>query len=180
MRAIWGKMIGATALCFLMIQTVSAQPFHQLTIGDFEGAPHRGGPAVAYTHCSIGYQYTAQRKDGYYLLNFDIKLDLDREQSWIDRSRITSSDMMNEILNHEQGHYIIAYFEQQELLRIVGRTRFGSDYKQKAQEILERIHSKYEQLTKDYDEDTNHSQNRAQQHSWDVYFNKRLKYMPPV
>lgn len=173
-------MFCAAVLCILSAHLAWAQPFRQLTVKDFEGSPQHGGPAVAYTHCSIGFQYTAERKDGYYLLNFDIRLELDREQSWIDRARISSSQMLTEILNHEQGHYNIAYFEQQELLRTVGRTRFGADYKQRAQEIFDRIHSKYEQLTRDYDDDTHHSQNRAQQQSWDRYFLRRLKFMPSV
>lgn len=166
------------AMLLMRTWVLSAQPYRQLTLDDFGGAPHRGTPTIAYTHCSIDFKYTAMRKEGYYLLNFDIRLEMNKDQSWIDRARITSAQMLTEILDHEQGHYIIAYFEQQELLRIVGKTRFGSDYKERAQEIFDRIHGKYEQLTLDYDEDTNHSQNRIQQQSWDKYFLKRLRYMP--
>ncbi|HTD99311.1 MAG TPA: DUF922 domain-containing protein [Mucilaginibacter sp.] len=180
MRKGFVKVAFTAAILLMCPWLLCAQPYRQLTPGDFEAAPQHGTSTIAYTHCSIGYQYTAQRKNGYYLLNFEISLEIDRDQSWIDRARITSADMMAEILNHEQGHYIIAYFEQQELLRTVGKTRFGADYKERAQEIFERIHSKYEQLTIDYDEDTGHSQNRTQQHSWDAYFLKRLKYMPPA
>ena len=97
----------------------------------------------------------------------------------MDKSSITSSEMLAEVLKHEQGHYIIAYLEQQELLREVAKTVFGSDYQYRAQEIFDRIDAKYKQLNQDYDEDTGHMANRVQQISWDKYFQKKLEYMPP-
>jgi hypothetical protein len=176
MRLILRGMICAVALLG-SLQFASAQQYHRLTLADFEARPQRGGDAVAYTHCSIGFQYTAEAKDGYYLLNVYVSLEINRDQSWIDRKRI-SSDMMTYVMNHEQGHYTIAYLEQQEILRTVSKTRFGSDYKIRAQEIFDRIHEKYEQLTKDYDDDTNHSQNHTQQNSWDEFFRRKVEYLP--
>jgi hypothetical protein len=77
------------------------------------------------------------------------------------------------------GHYNIAYLEQQEVIRTMTRTRFTSNYRQEAMNIFNSIDAKYKQLNIDYDEDTRHMQNRQQQRSWDIYFNKRLEYMPP-
>jgi predicted secreted Zn-dependent protease len=104
---------------------------------------------------------------------------MNRDRSWIDRSRITSKELLTEILKHEQGHYNIAYLEQQEVIRTMTRTRFTSNYRQEAMDIFNSIDAKYKQLNIDYDEDTRHMQNRQQQRSWDIYFNKRLEYMPP-
>jgi hypothetical protein len=171
-------------LCVLIIglgsiRMASAQPYQQLTIDDFEGAPRSHIGVIAYTNCTIDFRYQAFRKNGYYLLDFDIKLMMNRDKSWMDKSRVTSPEMLAEILKHEQGHYIIAYLEQHELLREVGKTRFGADYQQRAQEIFDRIDAKYKQLNLDYDEDTAHMTNREQQHSWDVYFSRKLEFMPP-
>jgi len=88
--------------------------------------------------------------------------------------------MLAEILKHEQGHYTIAYMEQQEVLREVNKIRFRADYQQRAAEIFNRIDAKYKQLNLDYDDDTAHMTNRVQQHSWDVYFYRKLQFMPPV
>jgi len=87
--------------------------------------------------------------------------------------------MLAEVLRHEQGHYTIAYMEQQELLRTVSKTIFYANYQSAAQSIFNRIDAKYKQLNIDYDIDTQHMQNRTQQQSWDAYFKKRLTYMPP-
>jgi hypothetical protein len=167
-------------LCAGGNQMVSAQLYHQLTTDDFEGAPRLHTGVIAYTNCTIDFRYEAYRKNGYYRLDFDIRLILNSNRSWMDKSRITSSEMLAEILKHEQGHYIIAYLEQQELLREVGKTRFGADYQYRAQAIFDRVDAKYKQLNHDYDEDTEHMTNRVQQNSWNTYFRRRLEYMPPT
>ena len=86
--------------------------------------------------------------------------------------------MLKEILEHEQGHYLIAWMEQQELQRTVGKTVFHEDYQFVAQNIFDRIDAKYKQLNIDYDLDTQHMVNRVQQQSWDAYFKKRIAFMP--
>ena len=86
--------------------------------------------------------------------------------------------MLTEVLRHEQGHYFIAYMEQQELLRAVSKTVFQSDYQYTAQQIFNQIDAKYKQLNEDYDTDTQHMINREQQSSWNAYFQKRMAYMP--
>jgi predicted secreted Zn-dependent protease len=92
--------------------------------------------------------------------------------------KINTKELLAEILKHEQGHYNISYMEQQELLRTVGRTVFHADYHTVADRIFDRIDAKYKQLNQNYDIDTQNSTNRVQQHSWDVYFQQRLNYMP--
>lgn len=175
------KAAYASAVLLLFTVAAFAQPHRQLTTDDFQGYPRANNRGVvAYTNCTIDFRFQASRDGGgSYRLNFNVTLQMNRDRSWIDRSRITSQAVMAEILKHEQGHYTIAYLEQQEVLRTVSRVRFSSNYQNEAMAIFNRIDAKYKQLNKDYDEDTEHSTNRQQQHSWDVYFIKRLDYMPP-
>lgn len=172
------RLTGLLAIVLAFTISAHAQDFHQLTADDFQGAPHTNTATVAYTHCSINFQYQAQRMRNYYKLDFNIQLLMNRYKSWMDKSRITSAEMMEEVLRHEQGHYIIAYMEQQELLRAVRKTTFYADYQSVAQSIFDRIDAKYRQLNLDYDADTNHMLNRTQQESWNAYFRKRLEFMP--
>jgi predicted secreted Zn-dependent protease len=134
---------------------------------------------IAYTNCTIDFQYQAHPQRGYYRLDFNIRLLLNNNKSWMDKDRVTSAEMLAEILKHEQGHYTIAYMEQQELRRTVARTVFHDDYQYEARNIFDRIDAKYKQLNLDYDADTNHMRNRDQQQSWDAYFKKQLEFMPP-
>ena len=166
------------AVLCLSWHLTSAQAYRQLTADDFGGRPQRNSGTIAYTNCSIDFKYQAYHKRDYYQLYFTIRLMVNRDRSWMDKERINSAGMLAEVLKHEQGHYIIAYLEQQELLREVGHTRFGADYQYRAQELFERIDAKYKQLNQDYDEDTNHMINRIQQASWDKFFQRKLEYMP--
>jgi len=171
----------AFALLLLASTGLFAQPFRQLTINDFKGSPRANNRGVvAYTNCTIDFRFQATRGNDGYRLNFNVRLNMNTDRSWIDHSRITSPQVLAEILKHEQGHYNIAYLEQQEVLRTMGRTRFTGNYQNEAMAIFNRIDAKYKQLNIDYDEDTAHSTNRQQQHSWDVYFDKRIDYMPPL
>jgi hypothetical protein len=179
-KLLWAMCV--LALNFIILQKAAAQQhdYHQLTIDDFQGVPRSNGDGViAYTNCTIDFHYEATPANGYYRLNFRITLQLNHYRSWMDKSRVTSRQQLAEILRHEQGHYIIAYMEQQELLRVVGRTVFHEDYQRAAQEIFDRVDAKYKQLNRDYDDDTHHMVDRTQQKSWNDYFNRQLAYMPP-
>jgi len=178
MKFRFAKLI-CVAILWLSFSDAGAQPYRQLTIDDFQGVPNSNAGTIAYTNCSIEYSYTAKREKNYYILDFSILLKLNSDQSWVNKGRIATAEMMAEILKHEQGHYIIAYMEQQELLRTVSKTVFYADYQYQADNIFNRIDAKYKQLNLDYDADTQNSTNREQQRSWDAYFQKRLTYMPP-
>ncbi|MBS1529614.1 MAG: DUF922 domain-containing protein [Bacteroidetes bacterium] len=153
-----------------------AQPYRQLSAGDFAGEPQRGGLTVASTACFIDLKYDVHARNGHYQLNFYVNLLVDRERSWIDRERVNTSDMLAEILKHEQGHYNINYLEQQELLHVLEGGQYTDNYKEEVSAIFDRIHIKYDQLNKDYDDDTENSRNRKQQASWDKYFQRRLGF----
>jgi hypothetical protein len=179
MKVSFTKSIGVAALFLLTISRASAQQFHQLTINDFGGTPRANARGVvAYTNCTINFKYEATRRNEGYVLNAIVNLVLNANRSWLDRSRVTSAQMLAEVLKHEQGHYTIAYLEQQEVLREIGQTRFSRNYQYEAMAIFNRIDAKYKQLNTDYDEDTQHMTDRVQQHSWDAYFQKRLQFMP--
>ena len=143
-KLLW--VIGVLALNFVTLNECVAQQhdYHQLTINDFQGVPRANGTdVIAYTNCTIDFHYEATPKNGYYLLNFRITMQMNHTRSWMDKARVTSQEQLAEILRHEQGHYIIAFMEQQELLRTVGRTVFHADYQRVAQEIFDRIDAKY-------------------------------------
>lgn len=167
----------------LTLGSASAQypaPYHHLTAREFAGVPtYSSGDFVAMTNCNIDFNYSAHAEKNYYLLTCNIHLIFNHNQSWIDRRRINTNAMMDEVLKHEQGHYTIAYLEQQELLRTISRTVFTANYQREASNLFDKIHQKYAQLSLDYDADTEHMRNKQQQHSWDEYLRKKLAYMPP-
>jgi hypothetical protein len=178
-RTLFLRLLGSVAFLLLDITAAQAQYYRQLTI-DFRSVPQSNTNVVAYTNCSIDFSYVAHHENDYYILDFNIALKVNNNKSWMDTRRITSADMLAEILKHEQGHYIIAYMEQQELLRTVSKTVFYASYQNQAREIFDRIDAKYKKLNVSYDVATQHMVNRPEQQSWDAYFKKQLEYMPPL
>ncbi|MCC8424969.1 hypothetical protein [Mucilaginibacter sp. UR6-11] len=171
---------GCILLCANNLAFGQDGAYRQLTADDFRGAPRPSAGSIAYTNCTIDFHYHAVGGDNNYRLTFDVQVIMQHDKSWIDKRRITSDRMLTEVLKHEQGHYNIAFMEQQEILREAARTRFTSNYKAQASALFDRIHTKYEHLNANYDDDTRHMLDATQQHSWDVYFQRRLAYMPPV
>src|ERR1700728_118782 len=119
-RLVW--LIGV-ALLGLSFTKANAQPYRYLTVDDFQGVPDsHNGENVAFTNCNIEFSYTAHKERNYYRLDFSILVVMDHEKSWLDRNKAPSREYLAEILKHEQGHYNMAYLEQQELLRTVSHT----------------------------------------------------------
>ena len=179
------SFVGAicTALWIACTYNATAQSasYHRLNADEFEGMPGGIPGMVAYTSCYIDFHYRVTNdKRNNFNLTFDIHLLFNRDKSWIDKKRLQSGAMLTDIMNHEQGHYTIAYMEQQELMRTVSKTRFTANYQAEARAIFDRIDAKYQQLNNNYDNDTRNSLDKVQQHSWDEYFKKRLTFMPPA
>ncbi|WDF55062.1 DUF922 domain-containing protein [Mucilaginibacter sp. KACC 22063] len=165
--------ICAIAFCFIGMCAVNAQAYHQLHTSDFQAKP-RAGNEIAYTNCTVDFSYQPVYNRGNYQLTFNVNLRMNKDQSWLDRSRIISEAMLADVLQHEQGHYNLAYMMQQEMISVFNRTRFGSNYEQQVHNIFAAIKKKYTQLNLDYDEDTAHMQDRKQQNSWNAYFQQQL------
>lgn len=178
------KWMGLAA--FVLGITVGAsaqqqQQYHQLTASDFAGVPRSNARGVvAYTNCTIDFKYQVTRRNGNYVLNAIVQLLLNSNKSWLDRGQVSTRQQLVEVLKHEQGHYAIAYLEQQEILRNINKTRFSRNYQYEAMAIFNRIDAKYKQLNTDYDDDSQHMTNRVQQQSWDLYFQKMLRFMPDL
>ena len=156
--------------------TAAAQPFKKITLNDFQGAPKpaENGEEIAFTSCSIQFSYTAKKELDYYLVTFSIKLVLNKNQSWIDKTKLIDKKAIDDLLDHEQGHYDIAYLEQQELLSTAEHSIFYDDYVSAAKKMFNSIDSKYRRLNQQYDIETENSANKLAQRKWDIYFMKRL------
>lgn len=180
MMSVFGKAAGLFTLCLLLAGNVLGQQYRVLTAQDFQGSPRANyNGVVAYTNCSLSYSYQVGRKNGIYQLSFKVPLVMNNQLSWLNH-KLIPAERLAEVLKHEQGHYIIAYLQQQEVLRTFARTNFGRDYNIVINDIFNRIDAKYKQLNIAYETETNHMLNRVQQASWDRYLDKCLNTLPPV
>jgi hypothetical protein len=176
MKRRYERRICVLVLCLLGSVVALAQPYRQLTASDFTGAvPAGSGFYVAHTSCNVTMNYNVRRlQQGYYQLAFKIRLQFNPERSWINRQMVTNPDMMAEVMRHEQGHYQIAYLMQQEMISELNRQRYTGDYQRQANNVFNRIDDKYRRMNTDYDNDTQHMQNRKQQEAWANYLSREL------
>ncbi len=173
MRISFVRVICVIAFVFTGMREANAQAYHQLSPVDFQGvAPN--GSYIAYTNCTIDYTYQPVYMNGYYKLKINVNVQVNKNRSWIDRSRVNTPEMLAEVMKHEQGHYIFAYLMQQEMMQAGNNMRFGADYDHQITAVLNKIKNKYKQLNDDYDDDTSHMINRKQQNAWDMYFKQQV------
>ncbi|MFD1257198.1 DUF922 domain-containing protein [Mucilaginibacter terrae] len=176
MKLRYVRLICALALCLTASIAATAQPYQQLTPNDFTGqVPQGSGFYVAHTSCNVTMNYDVRRQQqGNYKIVFNIRLQFNPNRSWLNRQMITNTDMMAEVLRHEQGHYQIAYLMQQEMISELNLQRYTGDYQRQANNVFNRIDDKYRRMNTDYDNDTQHMQNRKQQDAWATYLNREL------
>ncbi|WP_460680911.1 DUF922 domain-containing protein [Mucilaginibacter koreensis] len=166
---------GLLAVCLLLSSTLMAQPWHRLTMDDFWGYPPGTNSAfVAYTNCQISYSYDARIRNGQYVLTFYVNMNMNHQKSWMNKVHAMESGKIDEILRHEQGHYNMAYLEQQELLQAFNQTRYGPNYPEQVKQIFTSIDTKYRNLNQDYESDTMHMLDRDRQNQWNAWFGNQI------
>lgn len=163
------------AIGLLLAPALMAQPWHQLTMDDFQGVPPGSSSAyIAYTNCWIHYDYDVRKSNGQYTINFYVKMAMNPTKSWMNKSEVVSSGLLQEVLRHEQGHYNMAYLEQQELQQALNQTSYGADYQRQITDIFEAIDQKYRNLNQAYEQESQHMLNRPLQQKWNVWFREQI------
>lgn len=151
-----------------------AQSYHRLAARDFAGTPPTDEGFVAYTNCYVSYSYQPTRHNGIYNIDFDVRLYLNNNKSWIRFNQLKSREMLLNVLRHEQGHYNIAYLMRNELYSAFNHQRYTANYQAEISRIFKRVEAKYHQLNDDYENETQHMTHTQNQEKWDNWFSKQL------
>lgn len=128
----------------------------QLTWADFKGTPDPHSTNAALTNSTINLEYGYNNKG----LIYNIKCRFNKSLSW---GRVRN----DYILKHEQGHFDIAEIHARKLHRALAAYTFNS---KTVNDDVTRIHNdvinEHVALQKQYDLQTNHSLDSAQQSVW--------------
>ena len=165
----------AIAVTFILIlpNLTMAQAYHRLTARDFTGQPTDNSFA-AYTNCAVVYNYTPTRHNGVYNIDFDVRVILNNNSSWINFREVTSNAMLQEILKHEQGHYNIAYLMRNEAYSVLSHHRYSANYQYEIAQLYRQVELKYHQINVDYEAQTQHMTDAKNQAKWDNWFSRQL------
>ncbi len=156
----------------------NAQYYHRLAATDFEGSPPRGTNFLAYTHCSVTYNYQVTQYNNRYDVDFDVQIDLNKDKSYIRLNEVKDLDMLHHVLMHEQGHYNIAYLLKCELAKVFKSHRYTANYQNEITTLFTQVNDKYQHLNDEYERQTEHMQNDANQEKWNAWFSRAIDNTP--
>ncbi len=150
--------------------TIYYQPSLKITWADFRGKPPLNNPAGAVT--SSGFAYNADihfDDDDQMTLDLDVYCYFTRHNSW--KKPSTSSAYH---LEHEQHHFDITYLTTLNFIKAVKQAHFTStNYSQLLYDLFNSSYDKNTAMQHQYDSETQHSIDKAQQESW----NKKITDM---
>jgi len=112
------------------------------------------------------YNVDQQNADGSVRLAVRLKVVPDSTGSYFDKSRV-AEPYVAYLLNHEQGHINIGYIIGNMLRSALNLTVYSSNYKEEIKANFNKFYAKFDKLQQQYDEETNHSQNKTAQALWD-------------
>lgn len=128
----------------------------KLTWDDFKAAPQQMGSTVAMTTTHLGFSYSITNGKVTYVIDCQFE----KKKSW----GLVKNDW---ILKHEQGHFDIAEIFARKLNKAVGEYQFNKNTFQKDLDaIYKSVVNEKEKFQQLYDEETDHSRNKARQEEW--------------
>jgi hypothetical protein len=153
---------------------LSAQTYHRLTQADFAATPVADNAFAAYTNCYVSYSYNPVRHNGNYIIDFNVRVQVNAAKSWIRFDLMKNREMLSSVLRHEQGHYNIAYLMRNELYAAFTRRHYTANYQAEIVAVFKDIESKYHKINDDYEYQTQHMSNVNNQQQCDAWFSKQL------
>lgn len=137
----------------------------KLTWDDFKAAPQQMGNTVAMTTTHLGFSYSVANGK----VTYKIDCQFEKNKSW----GLVKNDW---ILKHEQGHFDIAEIFARKLNKAVGEYQFNKNTFQKDLNVIYRsIVDEKEKFQQQYDDETDHSRNKAKQEEWIKKIEAELK-----
>lgn len=148
------------------------ETIRKLSWSDFTGKVDDSSPFFAYTYYDIKSKGGNIKiiGDSVNIGNFEVTLELSPNKSWAKKDKVTS-----ELLIHEQGHFNLGILAMKEMLDKFRESKFTrSNYNTGLQNIVTEALKKYNNMSVQYDEETNHSDNKQEQMKWNDFFSKNL------
>ena len=151
--------------------TVQYNPDRKLTWADFRAEPRRGSHYAAEVFTSFGYEGKSSVKDGIITLNLTVKSYMLKNSSW------ARADARNAYaLNHEQRHFDITKLIAERFKRKIHPDSLTTeDYNSIVQYQFIESFREMNQMQKQYDAETNHSLDQADQERWNGQIDAELR-----
>jgi hypothetical protein len=147
--------------------------YRLLTWDDFSGKPDKNSTYQANTYWGISYGFKGAdfAGDTVKFKGLAVTLKFDETKSWVKEGKQTVY-----LLKHEQVHFDIGLICHKEIIKAINNTVFlKADFREKLRTIFSDTMKKYHLMQLQYDEETDHSKNEANQQKWNDIIAKALQ-----
>ncbi len=158
--------------CFLVQeeQTITWQEDLKLEWNDFKGEPKPVGDNVATTASGISFGYSTTKTSSRLVdYSFSITAHFYPEKSWSIKEPLS-----NIVLKHERLHFDITELYARKFRQRVSNTTFTNAINNEMEHIHNAINIELGEIQKQYDVETNHSQNIEKQTAWQKFIATEL------
>ncbi|MBY0244958.1 MAG: hypothetical protein K2Q03_05840 [Sphingobacteriaceae bacterium] len=149
-----------------------------IRVEDFQGAkPYYGienGAALTSMRSFYYFNKFNVLPNGCMRVYYDIKTEQNKKSSWISPLLFKNPKKLKIVLEHEQGHVMIAYLFGNELHEKLNKNYCGN-YKLQAKWIFQELIMKYKNLNILYDKETDHSNHSKNQLKWSSKLKRMFK-----
>lgn len=142
--------------------TIGYRKKKPLRISDFDGAPNQGSGSVGKTYSTINMNYSTRTQNGKTTVEVTIAPYFDPKRSWL-----KEAGKNERILSHEQLHFDITAWMACKLRQsILDASLTQNNVREKLQDLQQDNFKQWDQAEKQYDIDTRHRLDAAQQQQW--------------
>lgn len=145
------------------------QENRKLTWADFRGVPNRADSFVASTNSGISFSFSLKESEQGIEVDYTVLSNFYPDLSW------HRPDRVNEyILQHEQTHFDISELFARKLRMKLESIEDLSKFRELSEEYYTEIEFERRQMQRDYDSESDHSNNRTKEFEWREYVAAQL------
>ncbi len=143
-----------------------------LTWEDFRGMPNRADNFVASTNSGVSFSFSYREQNGIADVKYTVTSNFYPDLSWYRPERVTQY-----ILEHEQTHFDISELHARKLRKALSGVTHDRDFKEKAEEIYNRLEDERRTMQTQYDKESDHSNIDEAEFKWRQYVAQQLELL---
>ncbi|MEM7185170.1 MAG: DUF922 domain-containing protein [Bacteroidota bacterium] len=145
------------------------QEDRKLTWADFRGVPSGPEEYVASTNSGVSFSFSYTVRNGQQRVNYSIRSNFYPDLSWYRPEKVNDY-----ILAHEQMHFDITELAARKLRRALAQLPKDGTFKERSEKIYNQNEADRRAMQKQYDGDSDHSNNEQEELRWRVYVAEQL------
>lgn len=146
------------------------QENRKLTWEDFRGVPNRADTFVASTNSGISFSFSLKESEKGIEVDYTVLSNFYPDLSWHRPNKVSEY-----ILKHEQTHFDISELFARKLRMKLESIDDLSKFKELSEEYYTEIEFERRQMQRDYDSESDHSNNESEEYEWRDYVAAQLK-----